>query len=246
MRRRAGAEEATMYRRVLLKLSGERIGDPERRQGISRESLLEIADEISAAVRRTKVQLGLVIGAGNLLRGRDIEFIERTTADYMGMLSTVINACALQAVLEHRGVMTRVMTAIEIPRIAEPYIRRRAVRHLEKGRVVIFAAGTGNPYFTTDTAAALRAVEIGADVLVKATQVDGVYSADPRTNPRARRYRSIGFMEAIKRKLGVMDATAFTLCMENKLPVVVFDLYRKGNLLKVLQGSASVGTVIRG
>ncbi len=232
-----------MYKKVLLKLSGESIGDRSNKTGISEESLYELAEEIKTAIKETKVQLSIVIGAGNILRGKDLKFIERATADYMGMLSTVINALALQYVLESVGLSTRVMSAIEMPRIAEPYIRRRAIRHLEKGRIVIFAAGTGNPYFTTDTTAALRAIEINAEVLLKATQVDGVYDDDPKKNPNAKKFKKISFLEAINRGLKVMDMTAFTLCMENRLPVKVFNLYKKGNLLKALQGK-DVGTTI--
>jgi len=232
-----------MYKRVVLKLSGESIGAKPQNIGVSESSLKEVASEIKVAIEKTKVQLGIIIGAGNILRGKDVNFIERTTADYMGMLATAINALALQSVLESLGLVTRVMSAIEIPRVAEPYIRRRAIRHLEKGRIVIFAGGTGNPYFTTDTAAALRAVEINAEVLLKATQVDGVYSDDPKKNPKAKKYKQLAFIEAINKNLKIMDTTAFSLCMENKLPVRVFDLYKKGNLLTVLQGE-DVGTII--
>lgn len=233
-----------MYKRVILKLSGESIGDKSGRTGISEAALKEIVEEIKSAVSKTKVQLGIVIGAGNILRGKNVKFIERTTADYMGMLATVINALALQSSLESAGLTTRVMSALEIPRVAEPYIRRRAIRHLEKGRIVIFAAGTGNPYFTTDTTAALRAIEINAEILLKATQVDGVYTDDPKKNPNAKKYKSLTFMEAINKGLKIMDTTAFSLCMDNKLPVRVFNIYKKGNLLKVLKGE-DVGTIIR-
>lgn len=232
-----------MYKRVILKISGESIGEKPLNIGISQNSLTELAKEIKSAVDKYKVQLGIVIGAGNILRGKNVSFIERTTADYMGMLATVINALALQSVLESLGLHTRVMSAIEMPKIAEPYIRRRAIRHLEKGRIVIFAAGTGNPYFTTDTTAALRAIEIGADVLLKATQVDGVYDDDPKKNPKAKKYKKLTFIEAINKGLKIMDTTAFSLCMENKLPVKVFNLYKKGNLLKAIKGE-EVGTTI--
>ena len=232
-----------MYKRVILKLSGESIGSKPQNIGISESSLKEVAEEIKIAVETTKVQLGIVIGAGNILRGKDVNFIECTTADYMGMLATVINALALQSMLESLRFVTRVMSAIEIPRVAESYIRRRALRHLEKGRIVIFAGGTGNPYFTTDTTAALRAIETNSEVLLKATQVDGVYSDDPKKNPNAQKYKQLSFIEAINKNLKIMDTTAFSLCMENKLPVRVFDLYKKGNLLKVLQGE-DVGTII--
>ncbi|MCX7957389.1 MAG: UMP kinase [Endomicrobia bacterium] len=232
-----------MYKRVLLKISGESISDKQYNIGISEKSLLELSDEIRHVVKTENMQLAIVIGAGNILRGKNTNFIERTTADYMGMLATVINALALQSVLESVGLHTRVMSAIEMPKIAEPYIRRRAMRHLEKGRVVIFAAGTGNPYFTTDTTAALRAIEIGAEILLKATQVDGVYDDDPKKNPKAKKYKTLTFIEAINKGLKIMDTTAFSLCMENNLPVKVFNLYKKGNLLKVLRGE-NVGTTI--
>ncbi len=234
-----------MYKRVVLKLSGESIGDKTNHSGISEISLKEVAKEIKFAVDKTKVQLCIVIGAGNIFRGKEVNFIERTTADYMGMLATVINSLALQTSLESEGLQTRVMSAIDMPKIAESYIRRRAIRHLEKGRIVIFAAGTGNPYFTTDTTASLRAIEIGSDILIKATQVDGVYSSDPKKDKNAKKYKSLTFMQAINKQLRVMDTTAFSLCMENNLPVVVFDLYKKGNLLKVLQGKSYVGTIIK-
>jgi len=233
-----------MYKRVVLKISGESIGQKPHNIGISQESLKEVAYEIKEALEETNIQLAIVIGAGNILRGKDVSFIERTTADYMGMLATVINALALQSALESVGLITRVMSAIEMPRIAEPYIRRRAIRHLEKGRIVIFAAGTGNPYFTTDTTAALRAIEIHADILLKATQVDGVYSDDPKKNPKAKKYKTLTFIEAINKGLKIMDTTAFSLCMENNLPVKVFNLYKKGNLLKALKGE-EVGTLIK-
>lgn len=233
-----------MYKRVILKLSGESIGGKSDTPGISEEALKEIVEEIKIAVSKTHVQLGIVIGAGNILRGKNVHFIERTTADYMGMLATVINALALQSSLESAGLTTRVMSALEIPRVAEPYIRRRAIRHLEKGRIVIFAAGTGNPYFTTDTTAALRAIEINADILLKATKVDGVYTDDPKKNPNAKKFKSLTFIEAINKRLKIMDTTAFSLCMENQLPVRVFNIYKKGNLLRVLKGE-DVGTIIK-
>jgi uridylate kinase len=231
-------------KRVLLKISGEAFRGKEH-HGINPDALQEVAQEIASA-RKSGVQMAIVVGGGNIWRGKstDAKGIDRVTADYMGMLATVINAMALQDALEKAGVPTRVQTALEIPKVAEPYIRRRAVRHLEKGRVVIFAGGTGNPYFSTDTTAALRAVEIDAEVLLKATQVDGVYSADPRTNPRAKRLTELTAMEAIRQRLGVMDTTAFSLCMDNALPIIVFSLYRKGNIKRVLAGE-SVGTLIR-
>lgn len=234
---------AAKARRILLKLSGESLGGRAAR-GIDSEALVRIASEVKRAWSKG-VQIGIVVGGGNIWRGAldRGHAIDRVTADYMGMLATVINALALQDVLEDMGVPTRVQTAIEIAKLAEAYIRRRAVRHLEKGRVVIFAGGTGNPYFTTDTAAALRAVEIEADVLLKATQVDGVYTDDPKTNARAKRLEKVTFMEAISRRLRVMDATALTLCMENRMPVAVFALTVPGNIAKAAIGQ-KVGTWI--
>ncbi|MFA6003694.1 MAG: UMP kinase [Elusimicrobiota bacterium] len=231
------------HRRVLLKLSGESLGGRAAR-GIAPVSLSRIASEIKRAWAQG-IQVGVVVGGGNIWRGKADrgKAIGRVTADYMGMLATVINALALQDALESLGVATRVQTAIEIAKLAEPYIRRRAIRHLEKGRIVIFAGGTGNPYFTTDTAAALRAVEIEADVLIKATQVDGVYTDDPKTNPKAKKLASLKFMDAIRRQLRVMDATAFTLCMENRMPIAVFDLAVPGNIAKAAAGK-KVGTWI--
>ncbi|MCX5793979.1 MAG: UMP kinase [Elusimicrobia bacterium] len=230
-------------RRVLLKLSGESLGGRATR-GIDSESLLRIAAQVKRAWSQG-IQIGVVVGGGNIWRGAldRGHAIGRVTADYMGMLATVINALALQDALEDLGVQTRVQTAIEISKLAEAYIRRRAIRHLEKGRVVIFAGGTGNPYFTTDTAAALRAVEIEADVLLKATQVDGVYDDDPRTNPKAKRLVRVTFMEAIRRRLRVMDATALTLCMENRMPIAVFDVAVPGNIAQAAAGK-KVGTWI--
>ena len=231
------------YRRVLLKLSGEALLGPSK-HGIDSCALTFITEEIRKA-RESGIQVAVVIGGGNIWRGAQDRgnAIDRVTADYMGMLATIINALALQDSLENTGVQTRVQTAIEIPKLSEAYIRRRAVRHLEKGRIVIFAAGTGNPYFTTDTAAALRAVEIEADVLMKATKVDGVYTDDPKVNKRAKRLPRLRFMDAIRKKLRVMDMTALALCMENRMPVVVFDLFAKGNIAKAVQGER-VGTLI--
>lgn len=193
------------------------------------------------------VQISIVIGGGNIFRGvqASLEGMERASADYMGMLATVINALALQNALEKYNLPTRVQSAIEMQELAEPYIRRKAMRHLEKGRIVIFAAGTGNPYFTTDTAAALRAMEIGADVIMKGTKVDGVYSADPMKNPSAVKYRELSYMEVLRRGLGVMDATAITLCMDNNLPIVVFNLRGKGNIRRLIEGK-KIGTLVRG
>jgi len=193
------------------------------------------------------IQISIVIGGGNIFRGvqASLEGMERASADYMGMLATVINALALQNALEKYQIPTRVQSAIEMRELAEPYIRRKAVRHLEKGRIVIFAAGTGNPYFTTDTAAALRAMEIGADIILKGTKVDGVYSSDPVKDPRARKFEALTYMEVLKRGLGVMDSTAVSLCMDNDLPIVVFNLRGKGNIRKVIEGR-KVGTIVRG
>jgi uridylate kinase len=228
-------------RRVLLKLSGEILAG-DAKIGIDPGSLERVADEIVAGAA-AGTQVGVVIGGGNIIRGTTAagEALDRVTADNMGMLGTVINALALQGALEHRGLSTRVLSAIEMRVLAEPYIRRRAVRHLEKGRVVILAAGTGHPYFTTDTAAVLRAIEIGADVLLKATKVDGVFTDDPKLNPAATRYDSLSYFEAIDRRLNVMDMTAFTMGMDNRLPLVVFNVTVPGNLVRALRGE-SVGT----
>ncbi len=228
-------------RRVLLKLSGEILAG-DAKIGIDPGSLERVADEIVAGAA-AGTQVGIVIGGGNIIRGTTAagEALDRVTADNMGMLGTVINALALQGALEHRGLSTRVLSAIEMRVLAEPYIRRRAVRHLEKGRVVILAAGTGHPYFTTDTAAVLRAIEIGADVLLKATKVDGVFTDDPKLNPAATRYDSLSYFEAIDRRLNVMDMTAFTMGMDNRLPLVVFNVTVPGNLVRALRGE-SVGT----
>jgi len=233
------------YRRILLKLSGEALGG-EDGKGVSPAALQHMADEI-AEVRELGVQVVVVMGGGNIFRGLQgsEKGIERATGDYMGMLATVINSLALQDALEKLGVATRVQSAITMHQIAEPFIRRRAVRHLEKGRVVIFGGGTGNPYFSTDTAAALRANEIGAEVILKATKVDGVYDSDPKKNPKAKRYSQISYLEALKKQLKVMDSTAFTLCMDNKMPVIVFDLFRAHNLRRVVMGE-TVGTLVTG
>jgi uridylate kinase len=226
---------------VLLKLSGEVLAG-EQGHGIDAPALARLAGEIAEGVR-PGVELGIVIGGGNIIRGATAngEGVDRAAADSMGMLATVINAIALQDALETAGLTTRVLSAIEMRALAEPYIRRRAVRHLEKGRVVILAAGTGHPYFTTDTAAVLRAVEIGADVLLKGTKVDGVFSEDPMRNPAAVRYDSLSYPEAIDRRLQVMDMTAFTMGMDNRLPIVVFNVTVPGNLARALRGE-SVGT----
>jgi uridylate kinase len=232
------------YRRVLLKLSGEALMG-EQTFGIDPAVTAQIASEIGE-IQQLGVETAVVIGGGNLFRGlaASAHGMDRATADYMGMLATVINALALQDALEHHGVLTRVATAIEMRAVAEPFIRRRAVRHLEKGRVVVFAAGTGNPYFTTDTAAALRAMEIKADVILKGTKVDGVYTADPVLDASATKYQEISYLKVLEQGLKVMDATAISLCMDNKLPIVVFNLRRPGNLRRVIMGEP-VGTTVR-
>ncbi len=213
--------------------------------GIDPTVLDRIAVEIQAVVSQS-VELGVVIGGGNFFRGLSgiSQGIDRASADYMGMLSTILNALALQSVLEKKGVSTRVLTALEMRALAEPYIRRRAMRHLEKGRVIIFAGGTGNPYFTTDTAAALRAMEIGAEVVLKATKVDGIYSDDPRKNHNAERYVELSYIDVLEKKLKVMDSTAVSLCMDNNLPIIVFDLNGPNNIVRVVQGE-SIGTLVR-
>ncbi len=233
------------YRRILLKLSGEALGDAQN-NGIDGKLVDGMAVQIGE-VRRLGVEMVIVIGGGNIFRGVSgtAKGIERATADYMGMLATVINALALQDALERHGVATRVQSAITMTQIAEPFIRRRAVRHLEKGRVVIFAAGTGNPYFSTDTAAALRANEMGAEVILKATKVDGIYDSDPKKNPKAKRYSRIAYLEALQKQLKVMDSTAFSLCMDNKMPIIVFDLFKPHNLRRVVLGE-EVGTLVTG
>jgi uridylate kinase len=232
------------YRRVLLKLSGEALMG-EQPYGIDPAMTTQIAKEI-AEIQQLGVQTAVVIGGGNLFRGlaASAKGMDRATADYMGMLATVINALALQDALEHQGVLTRVATAIEMRAVAEPFIRRRAVRHLEKGRVVVFAAGTGNPYFTTDTAAALRAMEMRADVILKGTKVDGIYTADPMLDSTATKYDNISYLTVLERQLKVMDTTAISLCMDNKLPIVVFNLRNPGNVRRVIMGEP-VGTVVR-
>ncbi len=231
------------YKRVLLKLSGEALmGD--QSFGIDPLVLERISGDISQVVE-DRTELGIVIGGGNFFRGlAGIQHgIERASADYMGMLATVLNSLALQSSLEQRGVPTRVLSAIEMRALAEPYIRRRAIRHLEKGRVIIFAAGTGNPFFTTDTAAALRATEIGAEVVLKATKVDGIYTEDPKKSPNARKFLRLTYSEVLEKNLRVMDSTAVTLCKENNLPIIVFDLMGEGNILKVIRGE-SLGTLV--
>ncbi len=235
------------YSRVLLKISGEAL-QGETGFGIDPDVVEDIADQISEVVDPERgVGLGVVIGGGNIFRGQLLaeRGLNRATGDHMGMLATVINALALQDAFEKKGLDTRVMSALRIFEAAEPYIRRRAIRHLEKGRVVIFAAGTGNPYFSTDTAAALRASEIGAEVLLKATKVDGVYDSDPMLNPNARYFPELSYMEAIERRLKVMDTTALSLAMENKLPIIIFNLTTRGNIKRVLAGE-KVGTLVTG
>ena len=231
------------YKRVLLKLSGEALmGD--KKFGIDSARLMQYAQEVQNVVAKG-VQVAIVIGGGNIFRGVNAEDagIERVQGDYMGMLATLINGIALQGALEKVGLYTRLMSGIQMEQICEPYIRRRAIRHLEKGRVVIFGAGTGNPYFTTDSAASLRAIEIGADAVLKGTRVDGVYTADPEKDSNAIRYQNISFKEVFEKNLQVMDMTAFTLCAENNLPIIVFDMNKSGNLQSLLEGQ-EVGTLI--
>jgi uridylate kinase len=234
-----------IYKRILLKISGEAMmGD--KGYGIDSSTVDFIAKEIKEAVSRG-VKVAVVIGGGNIFRGVEasVRGMERASADYMGMLATVINALALQNYLEKYGVPTRVQSAIEMKELAEPYIRRKAIRHLEKGRTVIFAAGTGNPYFTTDTAAALRAMEIGAEVILKATKVDGIYSSDPMKDVAAKKYNTVTYIDVLKRGLSIMDSTAVSLCMDNNLPIVVFNLRGKGNIRKIIEGK-KIGTLVRG
>jgi uridylate kinase len=231
------------FKRVLLKLSGEAFADPTHGFGIDPRIVASIARQVAEA-RDIGTELALVIGGGNIIRGlsASAQGTDRTTADYMGMLSTVINALAMQDALEKEGVQTRVQTAIWMQELAEPYIRRRAMRHLEKGRVVIFAGGTGNPYFSTDTTAALRALEIGAEAILKGTRVDGVYDSDPLVNPDATMFPSVSYIEVLNRGLKVMDSTAISLCMDNALPIVVFNL-KAGNVMRILSGE-EVGTLV--
>lgn len=235
--------QSRQYRRILLKISGEGFCKTTKR-GIDISETTFLAREILAAAK-LGVQIAVVVGGGNIVRGAQFSKsgVTKATADYMGMLATVINALVLQDILEGLGTQTRLMTAIPMEAVAEPFIRRRCIRHLEKGRLVILAAGTGNPHFTTDTAAALRATEINAQVLLKATKVDGVYNDDPHINSSAKRYRSLHYMQVIKGSLRVMDATAITLCMENKVPIIVFNLKRTGNIVRAVQGQP-VGTII--
>jgi uridylate kinase len=235
---------APLYSRILLKLSGEALmGDAS--YGIDADVANRIASDV-AEIQSLGVQTAIVIGGGNIFRGiaASARGMDRSTADYMGMLATVMNALALQDALEAQDVPTRVLSAIEMRAVAEPFIRRRAIRHLEKGRVVVFAAGTGNPYFTTDTAAALRAMEVKAEVILKATKVDGIYTADPVKHPDATRYDTISYLQVLQDRLQVMDATAISLCMDNKLPIVVFNLRTPGNIRRVVEGDDSVGTTV--
>jgi len=237
------ANGSPVYKRVLLKLSGEALmGD--QQYGVDPKVVVRIADDVQE-IQRLGVETAIVIGGGNIFRGlaASARGMDRATADYMGMLATVINGLALQDALEQAGVLTRVVTAIEMRAVAEPFIRRRAIRHLEKGRVVIFAAGTGNPYFTTDTAAALRAMEIKADVILKGTKVDGIYTADPMLDKTATKYDSISYLQVLERQLKVMDATAISLCMDNRLPIVVFNMREAGSIRRVVMGEP-VGTTV--
>ena len=231
-------------RRVVLKLSGEAFADPETQYGIDPTIVSRVAEEISG-VHHEGYEIGIVVGGGNIFRGVSAAAgtMDRASADYMGMLATVINALALRDALEHAGSPTRVQTAISIQQVAEPYIRLRAIRHLEKGRIVVFAGGTGNPFFTTDTTAALRGAEIGAAAILKGTKVDGVYDADPTTTPEAHLLGDVTYMEAIQRQLGVMDATAITMCMENHLPIRVFNMNRPGEIAGAVRGE-DVGTLV--
>ena len=231
------------FKRILLKISGEALMGNQG-YGINGDVLTLVASEI-ADTAKLGVEIAVVVGGGNIFRGvsESAKGMDRASADYVGMLATVMNAVSLQEAIEKQGVVTRVQSAIPVSQVAEPYIRRRAMRHLEKGRVVIFAGGTGNPYFTTDTAAALRAMEIGADILLKATRVDGVYDKDPRKHPEARRYQTVTFTDALKQDLGVMDATAFALCRDNEMGIIVFDMTTRGNIQRVVCGEP-VGTTI--
>jgi len=241
---KAAASPEPAYRRILLKISGEALMG-EQNYGIDVQVARSVAEEIKA-VEALGVQVAVVVGGGNIFRGvsKSAGDMDRSSADYIGMLATVMNAVVLQDALEKVDVKTRVLSAIDIPQLAESFIRRRAVRHLEKARVVIFAAGTGNPYLTTDTAAALRALEIKADVILKATKVTGVYSADPMTNPNAVRYDCITYQEVLERQLKVMDASAISLCMDNDLPIVVFNMRESGNIMRVVLGEPGIGTLV--
>lgn len=236
----------TKYKRVVLKLSGESLMDPKAQFGLGFDIAKNLAEEIKG-VHSLGVEMAIVLGGGNIIRGSSPEAkaVDRATADTMGMMATIINSLALQDALEQKGVFTRVLSAISMRQVAEPYIRRRAIRHLEKGRVVIFAGGTGNPYFSTDTAASLRAKEIHGEVILKGTKVDGVYDDDPKKNPRAKRFESLSYIDVLKKNLKVMDATAVSMCMENNLPIIVFNMFEKGNLKKVVCGE-KIGTIVHG
>jgi uridylate kinase len=238
--------EAPVYKRIVLKLSGEALQERDGRDNISPPVVRQIAERIKE-VRELGVQIAVVIGGGNIWRGMSAagRGMDRTTADYMGMLATVINAMALKSALDQLGVESRVQTAIEMKNVAEPFILGRAIRHLELGRVVIFAAGTGNPYFSTDTTAALRASEIRADIILKATKVDGVYDRDPNSDPKAQRYERVTFTEALTKRLQVMDSTAFSLCMDNRIPIIVFEMDRPNNIRDAILGR-KVGTLVTG
>ncbi len=241
-----GSSEKTIpkYKRVLLKLSGEALQGPGQ-FGISSDVIEYVSEEIKS-IYSLGIETAIVIGGGNIFRGvsSSSKGMDRSTADYMGMLATVINALALQDFLERKGLSTRIQTALEIKQVAEPFIKRRAIRHLEKGRIVIFASGTGNPFFTTDTAATLRALQMGADIIMKATKVDGIYDKDPVKNKDASKFTELTYMEILKKGLKVMDATSISLCMEGNIPIVVFDLFEKGNIEKVIRGE-KVGTTVR-
>ncbi len=236
-------EACPKYKRVLLKLSGEAFAGPDK-IGFNGDTIRFIAEEVKE-VWETGIQVGVVIGAGNIVRGANVEVqgVERATGDYMGMLGTVINCLALQSVLESLGVPSRVQTAITMNQVAEPFVRRKAIRHMEKGRVVIFGGGTGNPYFTTDTATTLKALEVGADVVLKATNVDGIYTADPKKDPTATKFDTITHQKALDMGLKVMDATAFAMCGDHNLPIIVFDIKGKGNIKKVCMGE-KIGTLV--
>ncbi len=234
----------SIYKRVLLKLSGEVLGG-EKGTGIDFKEVRRICEEIKE-VHNMEVEIGIVVGGGNIFRGAENEEgeIDRVTGDYMGMLGTVINSLAIQSVLENMGVQTRVLSAIEMKALAEPYIRRRAIRHMEKGRIVVFAGGTGSPYFSTDTASSLRAVETNAEVILKGTKVDGVFDADPFKVKSAKMFPYITYMEALQRNLKIMDSTAFSMCMDNKIPIIVFNITVPGNLLKIMRGE-KIGTIVK-
>jgi uridylate kinase len=238
------AGEHPKYRRIVLKISGEALREPGSHEAISPLIVTDIAKQI-LQVRDLGVEIAIVIGGGNIWRGLTASHrgMDRTTADYMGMLATVINGMALQSALEQIGVVTRLQTAIEMANVAEPFILRRAIRHLERGRVVIFGAGTGNPFFSTDTTAALRASEIRAEVILKATKVDGIYDSDPKTNPKALRYETVTYAEALVKRLKIMDSTAFSLCMDNRVPIIVFDMATPQNIKRVVCGE-KVGTLV--